>query len=56
MNDVIGTCSLCGGPVKLPNMMVNPLPCCQNCGAIAKRPHGPIIEMEGGDKSKWIKL
>lgn len=42
----IGTCSLCGGPVELPAMMINPVPCCTRCGAIAKVPHGPVVEME----------
>ena len=44
----IGTCSLCGGPVRVPVafMSVNqPVPRCANCGA-TKRGHGPVIEME----------
>ena len=47
---VIGECSLCGGPVEQYTMLhiVGPFPPpqCRNCGAVAKRPHGPVIEME----------
>ncbi len=47
MNNTIGTCSECGGPVKLPSMMVNPVPCCERCGTRPKAPaYGPIIPMQ----------
>ena len=46
MTNLIGTCSICGGPVELPSMMVNPVPCCKNCGAVARNPHGPVIQMQ----------
>jgi len=46
MDSRIGTCSICGGPVIVPAMMVNPVPHCANCGAIAQNPHGPIIPMQ----------
>lgn len=42
---IIGTCSLCDGPVWLPPMMVDPTPTCKRCGAVAKDPHGPVIPM-----------
>lgn len=48
MSNAIGTCSKCGGAVVMPPMMVNPVACCQNCGARAKHGHGPVIPMEGG--------
>lgn len=51
MDNRIGTCSLCGGPVVMPAMMVNPVPCCQHCGAHPKHPHGPVIEMEPRKKT-----
>lgn len=49
MNNTIGTCSICGGPVTLPEMWggtVPPIPRCDKCGARAKQPYGPRIEME----------
>lgn len=46
MEDRIGTCSLCGGPVVVPSMMVNPTPHCAQCGAIPVTPHGPVIPMQ----------
>ena len=48
MNSCIGTCSLCGGRVVVPEvwMSVEPtVPECESCGA-TKREHGPVIEME----------
>lgn len=42
----VGTCSLCGGPVEVPAHMINPVPVCRTCGAIARVPHGPVVEME----------
>lgn len=48
MSNVIGTCGKCGGPVVMPQLMVNPVACCQSCGARAKNAHGPVIPMEGG--------
>ena len=42
----IGTCSECGGPVVVPNMMVNPVPYCRECGAVMINPHGPVIPMQ----------
>lgn len=46
MENRIGTCSICGGAVVMPNMMVNPVPHCTGCGAYARNPHGPVIPME----------
>lgn len=46
---VLGTCSLCGGPVTVPDVwggILPPVPCCQSCGAVRKQPHGPVIDME----------
>lgn len=45
--EVLGTCSLCGGRVTLPDawMSVNPpVPTCESCHATQKS-HGPVIEM-----------
>lgn len=55
---IVGTCSLCGGPVAVPNVWYStlpPRPKCQQCGA-KKRPddHGPIIEMEPDENAKPI--
>lgn len=46
---IVGTCSMCGGPVVLPmvwHSVVPPVPTCMDCGAIKKRSHGPTIDME----------
>lgn len=45
--NIIGTCSLCGGPVSVPMVwhgVYPPTPTCTGCGAI-KRGHGPVIDM-----------
>jgi len=51
MSDVIGTCSLCGGPVKSMEIIGwnlvktgREVKVCQICGATDK-PHGPVIQM-----------
>ena len=49
MDRTIGTCSWCGGRVTVPEHwmgMSPPIPTCENCGAKAKHPWGPAIEME----------
>lgn len=46
MDNCIGTCSICGGPVIMPSMMVNPVASCQQCGAHPRNLHGPVIPME----------
>jgi hypothetical protein len=49
MDDVLGTCSVCGGAVTTPRHwggVTPPIPTCRKCGATKKRPHGHVIEME----------
>ena len=49
MNITIGTCSLCGGRVTVPEAwagMNPPVPTCELCGATAKHPHGRVIDMD----------
>lgn len=49
MTHTIGTCSKCGGPVTQPMYWggpVPPVPSCSRCGATAKNPYGPVIEMD----------
>lgn len=46
---VIGTCSLCGGPVTVPSVwmgLIPPTPTCSSCGATKKAAYGPVIHME----------
>lgn len=46
---VVGTCSLCHGPVQVPLIwhgVYPPVPTCRRCGAQPKPEHGPIIEMQ----------
>lgn len=48
---VLGTCSLCGGPVTVPTVwhgIIPPVPTCGQCGATAKQSFGPVIPMERG--------
>lgn len=40
-----GTCSECGGPVYENQLAKHPIPTCRECGATAKYPHGPRIQM-----------
>lgn len=44
---IIGTCSLCGGPVESPDTWLGTLPApvtCKSCGAV-KPQYGPVIDM-----------
>lgn len=48
MAKVLGTCSLCGGLVTVPEAwwgIYPPTPTCAACGATMKHPHGLVIEM-----------
>ncbi len=48
MDAVIGTCSICGGPVMVPAVWYGiepPIPTCRNCGAVREQTYGPIIPM-----------
>lgn len=50
---VIGTCSICGGPVVVPQIwhsVLRPVPTCKQCGA-TMREYGPIIDMTPGGKT-----
>jgi hypothetical protein len=45
----VGTCSICGGRVSVPDHWMGiypPIPTCDSCGAHMKEPHGPVVEME----------
>ncbi len=45
---IIGTCSLCNGPVAVVDPWLGTfpaVPACQRCGATKKDPYGPVIEM-----------
>lgn len=49
---VVGTCSLCGGPVCVPYIWsgtLPPVPYCKICNAVKKQPYGPVVEMEKND-------
>lgn len=54
---VIGTCSLCGGPVSAPSQWYGifpPTPQCAQCGATAAS-NGPVIPMTP-NKTKTITI
>lgn len=45
---IIGTCSICGGAVVVPDIwhgIIAPVPECSSCGAVKRESHGPIIDM-----------
>jgi hypothetical protein len=47
MDSVVGSCSLCSGPVTVPSVwmaVIPPVPRCSRCGAVAAS-HGPVIPM-----------
>ncbi|MHC4619678.1 MAG: hypothetical protein ACYTEQ_18175 [Planctomycetota bacterium] len=54
MNEqIIGTCSICGGPVVVPMVfwsVVPPVPTCGRCGAT--KGHGPVIDMVPAQKTE----
>ncbi len=43
---VVGTCSECGGRVTKSALLLNAIPTCQDCHAVAKYSHGPLIQMK----------
>ncbi len=45
MENIIGTCSECGGPVCMPMMSTRPVARCMGCGASVKHAYGPVIPM-----------
>lgn len=45
---IVGTCSLCGGAVQVPDVwmgIIPPVPTCLSCGATRADRHGPVIPM-----------
>ncbi len=45
---VIGSCSLCGGAVRVPAVwhgVIPPTPMCERCGAVAALAQAPVIPM-----------
>jgi hypothetical protein len=52
VNQVVGTCSLCGGAVSFPLMSTLAVASCDSCGAKPKTPHGPTIEMDPNTRRK----
>lgn len=56
---VVGTCSLCGGPVTVPTVwwsVFPPVPHCERCGAMPKKGFGPVIDMEPRKTQPYDKL
>lgn len=52
---IIGTCSLCGGAVTIPDVwcgVVPPTPSCSSCGAVPLDAHGPVIPMRQNRRAK----
>jgi hypothetical protein len=47
-HNVLGSCSICGGPVVVPTAywsVIAPIPECASCGAIKADTHGPVVPM-----------
>lgn len=45
----LGTCSICGGRVSIPDVwhsVIPPVPTCEKCGATMKNPYGKVIKMD----------
>lgn len=56
MDRIIGTCSICGGPVTVPTSWLGvypPVPTCRTCGAIKKESYGPVIDMDPPKSKRW---
>lgn len=54
---VIGTCSICGGAVVIPDVwagVIPPTPTCSKCGAQAAT-HGPIINMVPQNATETVR-
>lgn len=49
----IGTCSICGGTVVVPNYGGGPAECV-HCGAVSTQSRGPVIPMT--KKSDWSEV
>lgn len=56
---IIGTCSICGGPVAVQSPWTGhraPVPQCNDCEAVAVGSFGPVIEMrKAKDSEKWVR-
>ena len=55
---IIGTCSLCGGPVTVPNYLnvislIPATPACAQCGAVPMDTHSPVIPMRLQVPNQW---
>ncbi len=49
MNQIVGTCSICGGPVSASTHHIRPVPTCESCGATPREAYGPVIDMRESD-------
>jgi len=52
-DNIIGTCSICSGPVTVPTVYWSttpPVPQCQRCGAYAQESYGKVIPMRPAGK------
>jgi hypothetical protein len=60
MMKTIGTCSICGGPVQVPEEITSEttstMPKCANCGATPESPHGPTLKMKSSGTSSLDEL
>lgn len=53
-HDVVGSCSLCGGPVTVPSAWLSvtpPTPSCASCGAI-RAGFGRVIDMQPSPRTR----
>ena len=57
--NVIGTCSICNGPVTVPEYWggaVPPAPTCAKCGAIKAQPYGQVVPMQRGTQQDFREM
>ncbi len=53
---VIGSCSICGGPVTVHttwHCVIPDTPRCERCGAVKAEVHGPVIPMVPAQPMRW---
>ena len=44
-SQLVGTCSVCKGPVLVRTDIVLAIPACRRCGATPVNPYGPVVPM-----------
>ena len=56
MDQIIGTCGHCGGPVEVSFHSIDYDPHCPKCGSVPLNRYGPVIEMRNKTSMKLQEL